>query len=86
MSIVITMAVIGGVESLIAAAIGAIIIHFGLELLRPLLNWRFVIFGVLLMVTLRFFQNGLLFPILQFLFRRDVAAETVSKRQLASES
>lgn len=85
MSIVITMAVVGGVESLIAAAIGAILIHFGLELMRPLLNWRFVAFGLLLMFTLRFFQNGLLHPILQYLFRRqDMLRETVAKRQVTT--
>ena len=82
MSIVITMAVIGGLESLFAAAIGAIIIHLGLEFLRPLTNWRFVAFGLLLMITLRFFQNGLLYPLIQLLYRRGALAETVSKRQL----
>lgn len=86
MSIVITMAVVGGVESLIAAAVGAIFIHFGLELMRPLLNWRFVAFGLLLMFTLRFFQNGLLHPVLQYIFRRgEIQAETVAKRQLSPE-
>ena len=81
MSIVITMAVIGGIESLIGAAIGAIVIEYGLELLRPLGNWRLVAFGLLLMITLRFFQNGLLYPIIQFIYRRDVGSETVAKRQ-----
>lgn len=85
MSIVITMAVIGGIESLLAAAIGAIVIKFGLELLRPLQNWRFVAFGLLLMITLRFFQNGLLQPVIHYLFRRKVLAETVAKRQLPAE-
>ncbi len=87
MSIVITMAVIGGIESLFASAIGAMAIHFSLELMRPLQNWRLVAFGLLLMLTLRFFQNGLLHPILQFLFRRrEELAETVAKRELPSES
>jgi branched-chain amino acid transport system permease protein len=86
MSIVITMAVIGGIESLIGAAIGAVVIEYGLELLRPLGNWRLVAFGLLLMLTLRFFQNGLLYPIIQFVYRRDVAKETISKRQLTDET
>ncbi|GMR10101.1 MAG: branched-chain amino acid ABC transporter permease [Anaerolineae bacterium] len=87
MSIVITMAVIGGIESLIAAAFGAILIQFGLEIMRPLLNWRLVVFGLLLMLTLRFFQNGLLHPVLQYVLRREEAlAETVAKRKLPSES
>ncbi len=85
MSIVIAMAVIGGLESLIAAAFGAIIIHFALELLRPVGNWRMVVFGLLLMLTLRFFQNGLLHPLLQRMFRQRALAETVAKRQIPSE-
>jgi branched-chain amino acid transport system permease protein len=86
MSIVITMAVIGGIESLFAAAIGAIVIEYGLELMRPLGSWRLVAFGALLMITLRFFQNGLLYPILQRLNRGGFAAETVAKRQAASKT
>jgi branched-chain amino acid transport system permease protein len=86
MSIVITMAVIGGIESLFAAALGAIFIEYGLELMRPLGNWRLVAFGLLLMITLRFFQNGLLYPILQYINRRGVAEETVSKRQVDDET
>jgi branched-chain amino acid transport system permease protein len=86
MSIVITMAVIGGIESLIGAAIGAVVIEYGLELMRPLQNWRLVAFGLLLMVTLRFFQNGLLYPVIQFIYRRDVGEQTVAKRQAISES
>lgn len=86
MSIVITMAVIGGIESLIGAAIGAIVIEYGLELMRPLQNWRLVAFGLLLMLTLRFFQNGLLYPVIQFFYRRDVGEQTVAKRQAGSES
>ncbi|MFQ5921971.1 MAG: CoA transferase, partial [Anaerolineales bacterium] len=57
--------------------------YLTLEIMRPLLNWRLVVFGLLLMLTLRFFQNGLLHPVLQFVLRReDVLAETVAKREL----
>ena len=52
------MAVIGGLESLIAAALGAIIIQFALEFLRTditlgsleidMTTWRLVFFGLLL--------------------------------------
>ena len=48
MGLVIAMAIIGGVESLIAAAIGAILIQISLELLRETGAWRMVIFGALL--------------------------------------
>ncbi|MFQ5592790.1 MAG: branched-chain amino acid ABC transporter permease [Anaerolineae bacterium] len=95
MSLVISMAVIGGLESLVGAAIGAIIIEFALEFLRtsftigPLVidmnNWRLVFFGLLLMLTLRFWTNGLIYPIIQRLTRTGIAEETVAQRQAAVE-
>ena len=90
MSLVISMAVIGGLESIVAAAVGAIVIEFALELLRnsfsigplnvDMSTWRLVFFGLLLMLTLRFFRNGLIHPILLHFTRRNVARETVSTR------
>jgi branched-chain amino acid transport system permease protein len=65
MGLVIAMAIIGGVESLLAAAIGALIIQVSLELLREFEAWRLVIFGALLIITLRFARNGLLAPLMQ---------------------
>ncbi len=91
MSLVIAMAVIGGLESFVAAAVGAIIIEFMLELLRnsfdiggftvDMTTWRLVFFGALLMLTLRFRRNGLIHPLLTWFSRSEVAAETVAKRQ-----
>ena len=95
MSLVVAMAVIGGVENVVAAAIGAIMINFALELLRDSFQigplevdmtvWRLVVFGVLLMVTLRFFRNGLIAPLIDFFTRGHVAAETVAKRKAATD-
>ncbi|HID65050.1 MAG TPA: branched-chain amino acid ABC transporter permease [Anaerolineae bacterium] len=95
MSLVIAMAVIGGLESLVGAAIGAIIIEFALEFLRTsftigpivvdMTTWRLVFFGLLLMLTLRFWGNGLIHPIIQRLTRASVAEETVAKRRAAVE-
>jgi branched-chain amino acid transport system permease protein len=65
MGLVIAMAIIGGVENLLAAALGGMIIQIGLELLREFGAWRMVIFGALLMITLRFARNGLLAPVFQ---------------------
>lgn len=45
MGLVIAMAIIGGVENLIAATIGGMIIQIGLEVLREFGAWRMVIFG-----------------------------------------
>jgi branched-chain amino acid transport system permease protein len=116
MSLVIAMAVIGGIESLIGAALGAIFIHFSLEwlqqipvpaILMPKLEamlptlekiglgltenaiqtnaWRMVGFGFLLMVTLRFWHNGLIYPIIQRLTRREALQETVAKRRIPTD-
>jgi len=46
-------------------------------------DWRLVIFGLALMLTLRFYQNGLLYPILQRISRAGHLAETVAKRDAA---
>ncbi len=95
MSLVVAMAVIGGVENFVAAAIGAIIIQVLLEMLRnsftiggvtvDMTEWRLVVFGLLLMVTLRFFRNGLIAPIIDFFARGQVAAETVARRRAAGQ-
>ncbi len=166
MSLVITMAVLGGLESLVASAIGAIVIFVTLEYLKTnfattsvmtialtlifglilyqlgiyaakrsgtvlknihktmlsvgsaivglgisivtvapittgisnayydisgsllpdqidMSDWRLVIFGLALMLTLRFYQNGLLYPIIQRVSRAGHLAETVAKRDAA---
>lgn len=90
MSIVIAMAVIGGLESIVGAAVGAIIISFTLEFLRSSFTigpltidmtiWRLVVFGLLLMLTLRFWRNGLIHPILLWFSRAGTKRETVAKR------
>jgi branched-chain amino acid transport system permease protein len=94
MSLVIAMAVIGGMESLLGAAIGAFFSRVSLELLREinlfglhleLGAWRFAAFGLLLIFTLRFAQNGLLYPIFERLSMRRVREETVSKRLKTTE-
>lgn len=63
MGLVIGMAIIGGVENLIAAALGGILLQFGMEGLREFGAWRMVMFGALLMLVVRFARNGLLAPI-----------------------
>jgi branched-chain amino acid transport system permease protein len=93
MSLVIAMAVIGGLESVVGAAVGAVIISFTLEFLRTsfvigsvtidMSIWRLVIFGLLLMLTLRFWRNGLIHPVLLWFSRAGVKQETVAKRTVA---
>jgi branched-chain amino acid transport system permease protein len=92
MSLVIAMAVIGGMESLLGAAIGAFFSRVSLELLREinlfgfsieLGAWRYAAFGVLLVLTLRFAQNGLLHPVIDRLFMQRSREATVAKRLVA---
>jgi len=79
MSLVIAMAVIGGLENVMAAAVGAILISFALEFLRT----DFFVFGLALMLTLRFLRNGVVHGALMWIERRGVGAETVAKRRAA---
>ena len=65
MGIVIAMSVIGGIESLAGAFAGALIVEFISEYLRDYGEWRLVIFGLLLIITLRFAKNGLIYPLLR---------------------
>ncbi len=60
MGLVVAMAVIGGAESIIAATIGALGLEFLVEALRSYGQWRLVLFGALLLLTIRFARNGLL--------------------------
>lgn len=93
MSLVIAMAVIGGLENVVAAAVGAILISFLLEFLRTdftlfgvtveMATWRLVFFGLALMLTLRFLRNGVIQEVLMRIERRGVGAETVAKRRAA---
>lgn len=45
--------------------------------------WRLVFFGIVLMLTLRFYQNGLLYPVIQYFFRPGDLQDTVAKRDAA---
>ena len=89
MSLIVAMAVIGGMESLLGAAVGAIVSRLALELLRginilgfhvELGAWRYAAFGLVLVFTLRFAQNGLLFPIVERLFPRRRGVATIKKQ------
>lgn len=60
MGLVVAMAVIGGSESLPAAVLGALSVEALVEALRAYGQWRLVLFGLLLLLTVRFARNGLL--------------------------
>ena len=97
MSLVVSMAVIAGIENIFAAAIGAIIIEFTLEILRtsfdiPLRGvavdmtiWRVGGFGALRMIPLSRSRNGIIAPLINYFARGHVAKETVQKRNTSSK-
>ena len=48
--------------------------------------WRYALFGVVMVFTLRYMRNGLLYPIITWFSGRDIALkETVSKRESDDE-
>ncbi len=47
--------------------------------------WRMAFFGLMLMLTLRFWRNGLIQPLLEKIGRQGVAEQTVAKRKLPQE-
>ena len=65
MAFIVVMTVIGGMERIPTAVGGAFVVEFLLEYLRAFGIWRFVIFGLLLLLTMRFARNGLLTPLWQ---------------------
>jgi branched-chain amino acid transport system permease protein len=83
MGLVVAMAVIGGAESLIAATVGALALEFLIEALRSYEEWRLVLFGALLLLTIRFARNGLLALAWQQVTRLDVWRGAWLSRRLA---
>ena len=62
MSKLVVMTVIGGMERLPTAVAGAFVVQFLLEFLRDYGQWRLPIFGIILLLTMRFARNGLVTP------------------------
>jgi branched-chain amino acid transport system permease protein len=63
MAVLVVMTVIGGMERLPTAVGGAFAVEILQEYLRAYGQWRLVIFGVILLFTMRFARNGLLTPL-----------------------
>ncbi len=69
MALIVVMTVIGGMERIPTAVGGAIGVEFLQEYLRAFGIWRLVIFGAVLLLTMRFARNGLLTPLWQQFLR-----------------
>ncbi|MDE0201015.1 MAG: branched-chain amino acid ABC transporter permease [Rhodospirillaceae bacterium] len=95
MGLVVAMAIVGGLDSIVAAAVGAVVIYFLLEFLRndftiggvtiDMTIWRLVFFGAIVMLTLRFQRNGLLHAFIMWCTRAGVAEEIAAKRMVGQE-
>jgi branched-chain amino acid transport system permease protein len=75
MGLVIAMAVIGGIESLPGAVVGAVLVYALSEIMRDYGQWRFVLLGLALILVQRFAQNGL-FALLERPLRQPAARIT----------
>ena len=82
MGLILAMSVFGGLESLLGAALGAIVLQTLSEYLRAFTEWRLAIFGALVLFTLRFSPEGLL-PRINSLFE-DNWNRIVKKSELGS--
>ena len=63
MAKLVVMTVIGGMERLPTAVGGAVLVEVLLEVLRSYGQWRLPLFGILLLLTMRFARNGLVTPV-----------------------
>jgi len=79
------MAIIGGVENLFAATVGALALEALIEALRSYGEWRLVLFGALLLLTMRFARNGLLILFWQQLGRLDAGLRALPLRREARQ-
>jgi branched-chain amino acid transport system permease protein len=59
MSMILAMAVLGGIESLAGAAVGAIGLELLAEYLREYVAWRLAMMGAIVLLVVRFLPNGL---------------------------
>lgn len=58
MGLVLAMAVVGGFQNVLFAALGGMLLQILMELLRALDQWRLVVFGLATILALRFAPNG----------------------------
>ena len=86
MALLIVMTVIGGMERLPTAVGGAFAVELLLEVLRGYEQWRLPIFGIVLLLTMRFARNGLLTPLwLRFERLGQTASVATSARDVAQK-
>lgn len=86
MAVVVVMTIIGGMERIPTAVGGAFGVEILQELLRAYGQWRLVIFGIILLLTMRFARNGLLTPLwIQFVRLGEVRSVPPPPRDVGQE-
>ncbi len=86
MALLVVMAVIGGMERIPTAVGGAFGVEFLQEALRAYGQWRLVLFGLILLGTMRFARNGLLTPAwLQFVRLGEIRGPAPARRGVGQE-
>jgi branched-chain amino acid transport system permease protein len=58
MGFILSMAVIGGFHNIFYAALGGVLLEVVLEALRQIGEWRLTLFGLVVIVILRYSPNG----------------------------
>lgn len=69
MGFILSMAVIGGFQNIFYAALGGVFLEVLLEALREIGAWRMAIFGVIVILVLRYAPNGVVGEISKRCFR-----------------
>ena len=70
MGFVLSMAVVGGFQNIFYAALGGVFLEVLLEALREIGEWRMTLFGIVVILILRFAPNGLFGELLRMAFQR----------------
>lgn len=70
MGLILSMAVIGGFQNIFYAALGGVFLEILLEVLREIGAWRMAVFGVIVILVLRYAPNGLVGEIVGRFLRR----------------
>lgn len=60
---IVTMAFLGGMGSIYGGAVAAILLSFGIELLRSFGEWRLAVYAVILLAVLFLMPNGVIQPL-----------------------
>jgi branched-chain amino acid transport system permease protein len=69
MGFILSMAVIGGFQNIFYAALGGVLLELLLEALREIGEWRLTLFGVVVILILRFAPNGIFGELLRVVRR-----------------